>query len=1177
MQLDTLWDFCFKTSNIESFLVFLAYSSVDFTSPIDMMGENPDELLSRLPHWSGTNSTTSRVQLTAAFSKKVKDYVFQQFFCSARVDWGCLGLKAYQSFSFLHARSLIAVNQTHIPSLVGPAIDALWRICLESASDAVASQAMNDLLHLYMSSNSNIQSELNTKKHIDERLYSFSDRIYEALKVVYHHISTDSHNALRSAERCCRILLTAVAHDTKDERGATIAPDFSSLISASRTDDYLKCLPHGLRGQSCYRTISVHARRTQNQVSTHPESTGIPSVTLPPSQRFFMQVHPLEPLGSMKKKIAQHCEHDIFLVRPLSHNGRRASASDQSQINLNVESDDSTVSSMGILNGSEIVVLLAHPPVSDSNILGEHNRYGRKDRIGVPQFIFGERSTDPDRFYDLLLKTADAVLKMQGQPSKRNISVSQLFWDLLSSIPTNAHIIERVRKASYISTPDNSTGSMMLDTIRKDYEWNSLLDECNIQKSFYVLQIIDSFLNPATEIIENAPISQRDTLLSNSLNECSLFRKGFIETGGFDALLKFFAHVCTENTGVLYCLRVGHSFILRILKSCFTGTVVADIFEKDKPSIFPKPDHIGHDLMKSLSDPVFLLENIVSSTIHDSSVSESAMADALLLTRIILMENNEAVVKFSQLGNGLAEKFTILSLLWKSNGSTISSLSSELRIRKNAAGFILETPSLLPHVLTWMIQALEILDMSSESCSELFSVLIQVVETRNEIMPRSGIVERLCFVVCAKLALYPRRSVDDFSLEYSTEVLCGCLRLLQAIVMYATEDALEKGVTYLLDVMRVPKCKENGNGIKVGAKPLINLIHVIFERFFEGEESKGLAALCSDSASRHLAFSIILAAADACSNGDGFIYLSQRVNQLVDAASPSLFHRWGFSLVPAGSLHSQTSISIRSKYSGLRNQGCTCYMNSVLQQLFMMPHLQRKICSAALPLSLRSSNVQINSHGHDIIGKKIVLPWENGRSYEAIVEAFDEKSGCHKIRYFLTNSSPESRFPVPEALPEEFNLLEGRPGKEVGKYFLSQNDVLENHGSLVHFDRGVSMNRFEETSDEIASRRLLEEVQRTFVHLEAGSRGRCFDPRAFVESCTCLKLEFDVWQQNDASEFAMKLLDRLEPALKRWSPDVFKYVENTFRLKQTKQKICKECGLKVSEIDVISFHVSIFN
>jgi len=104
----------------------------------------------------------------------------------------------------------------------------------------------------------------------------------------------------------------------------------------------------------------------------------------------------------------------------------------------------------------------------------------------------------------------------------------------------------------------------------------------------------------------------------------------------------------------------------------------------------------------------------------------------------------------------------------------------------------------------------------------------------------------------------------------------------------------------------------------------------------------------------------------------------------------------------------------------------------------------------------------------------------------------------------------------------------------------------------------------QELEDESWSRHLLEEVQRTFIHLKEGSKGRCFDPRALVEASACLKLEFDVWQQNDASEFSTKLLDRLEISLKKWAPKHFRYMDHTFGLKQTKQKICKECGLETN-------------
>jgi hypothetical protein len=104
-----------------------------------------------------------------------------------------------------------------------------------------------------------------------------------------------------------------------------------------------------------------------------------------------------------------------------------------------------------------------------------------------------------------------------------------------------------------------------------------------------------------------------------------------------------------------------------------------------------------------------------------------------------------------------------------------------------------------------------------------------------------------------------------------------------------------------------------------------------------------------------------------------------------------------------------------------------------------------------------------------------------------------------------------------------------------------------------------------ESEDPALSRHLLEKVQHTFIHLAEGSKGRCFDPRTLVEACACLKLEFNVWQQNDVSEFLTKLLDRLEASLKKWAPTSFHYLDHTFGPKQTRQKICKECGLKTNK------------
>jgi ubiquitin carboxyl-terminal hydrolase 9/24 len=221
----------------------------------------------------------------------------------------------------------------------------------------------------------------------------------------------------------------------------------------------------------------------------------------------------------------------------------------------------------------------------------------------------------------------------------------------------------------------------------------------------------------------------------------------------------------------------------------------------------------------------------------------------------------------------------------------------------------------------------------------------------------------------------------------------------------------------------------------------------------------------------------------------------------------------------------------------------------------------------------------ISAKGQELVGKKVSMQWENGVSYDAIVEAFDAHTGMHTIRYCnmpvatVQGAAHDQQFQaeeisrLPPPLQDEFYLSEGRPGKETGVFEIVSDVAAagEETGEveMVSTSEGEEIN---ENEDEMSSRHLLEELQRTFVHLDEGSRGRCFDPRALVEASACLKLEFDVWQQNDASEFATKFLDRLEIALKRWAPSHFEYLDHTFGLKTTKQKICKECGLKVCRI-----------
>jgi ubiquitin carboxyl-terminal hydrolase 9/24 len=378
-------------------------------------------------------------------------------------------------------------------------------------------------------------------------------------------------------------------------------------------------------------------------------------------------------------------------------------------------------------------------------------------------------------------------------------------------------------------------------------------------------------------------------------------------------------------------------------------------------------------------------------------------------------------------------------------------------------------------------------------------------------------------------------------------------------------------------------------------KAVVDLMGSIFDGFISSARSSGLPPICCDKVSRQLAFNVISAAAQACGAGTGYCILSQKINGIIANVAPSLRHRWGQNAsVDDRASTSRNTNSVR--YSGLKNQGCTCYMNSVLQQLFMMPALRKNLCSAEIPTIIRSSGGGAIAKGDALVGKKIAVQWENGNKYDAVVARYEIATGMHTINYYpiqlasgVDNNHQHQQFGFdisaqPRDLPEEYTLTEGRPGKETGAFEIISSIIrppLVTAGSLQE-SRTLSKSQealveVKESPDEATSRKLLEEVQRTFVNLDE-ARGRCFDPRALVEASHCLKLEFDVWQQNDASEFAMKMLDRLEISLKKWSPLHFKYLAHTFGMKKTTQKICRECGLKTNrEEDMMNIDCQIRN
>lgn len=1183
-QLHTLWQLCASPTEREEAMIFIASASTTGHANVTV-GAATEQ-----PTAQQANNVQQEEILSAAFTEEVCASTFLNLFCSTRNSFQLLGEGAYRSFQSMYSK--MRLSPMHGPTVTPAAIDTLWRICLGAKNDAVASQAMKDLLAVYITygNDGRFVGRPPDQMETESSDESFGRRVFDCLADLKSGLQKNDTSAVLGAERCLRILNAAIGQTgTSSSITSSTLGRLKALPLNAGVQDAISQLPHGMRGQACYRRVGAMVKKTQNAQAAQvqgPDREGRSPTTL----RFSLDLHPLETMYSIKKKIAAFCDCPVSFVKPISVSGRQSGGNqrthgvDSSQLNLNVVPDDSLVDHLGIIQGCEMVFVLADRQTPQPPTPTPAKQSGPTSSLDLSS-IFCNDADFSGKLFQTLLGILESLPISAKEATTDQPNGQKLVWDLLLAMPTNATVVSEVVSASNPNGGAAIDGDPMEIDHKQADTWTKLLDLKSFHRSVYVLLAIDALLQPAVEVLSSLPEDQSTALDKAIKGNAASFRRGFIQSGGFEAVVHFFAST-DENLGRGQTMtRMGNAVALRILKCCLFG----NNHLHGKGSAANTLDEDGSRLLQTLTDEKGLLRSLTSMVVEDSGISTATISDVLKFLRLLFKSPRTAKL-FVDRSGGMAEKFLVTLLLWEGgseNSRPTSAASASAKVRKSTHDLISGTPLLKEHSLPWLIGAIDGIDVSSESTSEFFDILKKLVSSDGSKGKSGNDLAALSTVVCKKLASCPRPTSETALVDFSTGVLCGCLALLRAIIETDGGKVLKEGISLLITEFGVSRWSNDVNSSIKGMfsivssqrskatredLALIDLMGVVFDAFLSPGGSSSVVAICCDKESRQRGFDVVGAAARSCSGSDGYIALVARVSTLISSAAPFMKHRWGQNARGSES-HSRHGKNT-SKYSGLRNQGCTCYMNSVLQQLFMMPELRGSMCSAPLPSAVRSSGGVVTSKGTDLVGKKVALQWENGVSYDAMVEHYEKETGMHTVRYCPMpvatvggsnhqQVQPDDIARLPPLLPEEFILSEGRPGKETGLFEVVANVPASGESPSEGPMKVDGTNEVEENEDEANSRHLMEEVQRTFIHLDEGSRGRCFDPRALVEACGCLKLEFDVWQQNDASEFATKLLDRLEISLKRWAPDQFRYLDHTFGLEQTKQKICKECGLKV--------------
>ncbi|CAM9926026.1 unnamed protein product, partial [Choristocarpus tenellus] len=249
------------------------------------------------------------------------------------------------------------------------------------------------------------------------------------------------------------------------------------------------------------------------------------------------------------------------------------------------------------------------------------------------------------------------------------------------------------------------------------------------------------------------------------------------------------------------------------------------------------------------------------------------------------------------------------------------------RVRKEMSSLLIGATPMAPLLLRWLTEELEGLKLTDTLCDEFFNAVRDIVAANCHPVPvlhrTSGAGHRagahakgeagdgealldlrpLAAVLSRKLMAMPRNGRASCQ-----RVLCGCLGVLHDLVEIEGPDG----------------------DLLVGTEIGENMVGKIFSDFlFTMPEQRGRGMpvegpVCTEPMSRRAALSVLAVAARKSPRA--MATLLDNVDAFVGQVTPSLRNRWGYE----ASFDAKRCQS--GRFVGLKNQGCTCYMNSLLQQ-----------------------------------------------------------------------------------------------------------------------------------------------------------------------------------------------------------------------------------------------------
>lgn len=773
--------------------------------------------------------------------------------------------------------------------------------------------------------------------------------------------------------------------------------------------------------------------------------------------------------------------HPLHTIKDLKE--RIIEQADLGSVTINFEhpnkdfiSNTSRVSELNLADGGELSVTYQssfHTKSYEDDLYSENTSTVGNSRVAhIGQILSNNYS-----MFDSLLTLCELC---------KDADLTRSIWQLIMLIPTQVELIQQ--SVDQVTYQDASTVPGAPATTTMD--WNKILQSASETRTAYLLQIIDNILQPAPELI--TPV-----VLERSVH----FRGAFIATDGFATVLRILISAPTDDTIVntttlAVALHIVHFLLFgpeaQSLNTSIDMEELDDSIDRGLDAINTAPNSDG--LLEQVeASSAQVIEKLLHVARNAAAQQSSQVVQNALMVITKLIKSSEAA---SQLSSNPQSEVLLTTVL----------RSESKKVREMAANFAVQVGRTQPVVFRWLLSQLKDMSPLDHNCSELFTALSTLLTNLHSAAQLRGeeTVEgsqQLARILSDKLLTYPRTKL---SVHEERNVLQGYLETLDVLIGL---DPLSVKQTQLGE----------------------NLVESFLNEFLftmPTEEQQDGSPICDSQLTRQAAFHVL--ASYLAVSQEGFEQVLGVLGALSKQAARHMHGTWGM----------QVSHDVKKPemtFTGLKNQGCTCYMNSLLQVLFMSTAFREAVLATPL-LEIHRTTLWHKSD-IDLVGNHYLFEYASGSWRTGQIIGYDPVSAKHRVQYTKADGTFEEA--------AHFNVHQGRHQRETGRV------------RVIPSESDEPLNERED-----AAYRVLDQLQRTFCFMKL-SKKRYFDPVHFVDACKSLNLNFNVYHQNDAAEFCDQLLDRIETATKgkHTKKDIWRdvFLKNVFGGNWLYQKIPQDC------------------